>query len=159
MLADDRAVRLRKAQQITVDQVHEALNLVTFHLGDTVEELEPRCEWFKLCGERYCRFPRYYNNGPHGLVANTLVELGYPQDLLKQLDWEYEISEVLHPRVKIGRSRNPALARLDRRGIALLAYCQDHQKVGWSWSDIVERAFRPRWTIARLDARRRPWLY
>lgn len=157
-MSEDTLTGLRRT--ISVDQVHEALNLVTYHDGDVVEGPEPVCEWSSLCGSRFCRFPRYFAaGGPSGLVANVLVELGYPHGLLKALDCEYEVGEVLHPRVKIGRSRNSALARIDRRGVALLAYMQDHQKVGWSWSDIAYHAFRPRWTITRLDARRRPWLY
>lgn len=153
-------IRLRKAQQISVDQVHAAINLVTYHHGATVERPEPVCEWSKLCGRQFCRFPRYFASGvPTGMVAHVLLDLGYPVDLLKALDCEYEVGEVLHPRVKIGRSRNPALARIDRRGVALLAYLQEHSKVGWSWSEISVQAFRPRWTITRLDARRRPWLY
>ena len=145
---------------IDVDAVHQALNLVTFYHGDTVEDAEPACEWPRLCDQQYCRFPRYCRNGePTGLVGHVLVELGYPLALLQDLDREYELGEVLHPGVKIGRSRNAALRRIDRRGVALLAYLQDHQKVGWSWSDIALQAFRPRWMIQRLDRRRRPWLY
>jgi hypothetical protein len=75
------------------------------------------------------------------------------------LDREYELGEVLHPGVKIGRSRSAALSRIDRQGMALLSFLQDHQKIGWSWNDIAVAAFRPRRMIRRLDARRRPWLY
>ena len=156
-MSDDTLLR---RQQITVDMVHGALNLVTFHRPDLIEDPEPVCAWSKLCGSKGCRFPRYFRDGAAtGLAATVLVELGYPVDVLKDLDTEYEIGEVLHPGVKIARSRNIALTRIDRRGVALLAFLQEHQKVGWSWSAIAERAFRPRWTIARLDARRRPWLY
>jgi hypothetical protein len=147
-------------RQITVDMIHQALNLVTFHHGERVEAPELPCAWKRLCDENYCRFPKYFRNGsPTGLTAHVLMELGYPSTLLRDLDCEYEVGEVLHPGVKIGRSRNAALGRIDRRGIALLAYLQDHQKVGWSWSDIADKAFQPRWMIARLDKRRRPWLY
>ena len=145
---------------ISVDQIHQALNLVTFYHGDTVEAPEPICLWPKLCGQKFCQFPRYARGGgPAGLTAHVLQRLGYPLDLLKALDLEYEISEVLHPGVKIGRSRNSALLRIDRPGVALLSYLQEHQKVGWSWSDIAVQAFRPRWMIRHLDRRRRPWLY
>lgn len=147
-------------RQITVDMIHEALNLVTFHYGDRVEEPERKCVWTRLCGPEHCRFPRYYRDGlPHGLVANVLAQLGYPHDLLKAMDMEYEISEVIHPGVKIGRSRNQALARIDSRGVALLEYLQNHQKCGWSWKQIADSAFRRRWMITFLDRRRRPWLY
>lgn len=145
---------------ITVDMIHQVLNLVTYHDGETIEGPEQRCEWPQLCHPQYCRFPRYSRRGePTGLVARVLAELGYPIEVLKELDREYEIGEVLHPGVKIGRSRNAAIRRIDRRGVQLLAYLQDHQKLGWSWSAITTQAFKPRWMIGRLDSRRRPWLY
>lgn len=145
---------------ITLDQLREAIDLVCFRHGHTVEAPEPVCEWPNLCDQSYCRFPRYARSGePSGLTAHVLVQVGYPKGLLAELDREFEVGEVLHPGVKIGRSRNAALRRLDRRGRALLGYLQNHQKLGWSWNDIVDQAFRPGWMIKRLDARRRPWLY
>ncbi len=145
---------------ITVGAVKNALNLVTYHEPTHIEDPEPVCEWPRLCAEDYCRFPRYHRAGqPVGLVANVLIQVGLPIEVLKELDREYEIGEVLHPGVKIGRSRNAALSRIDRRGVALLSYLQDNQKVGWTWGEIGLQAFRPRWMIKRLDARRRPWLY
>lgn len=136
----------------------DAVALVTFHMGHTVEEPEPTCDLPNLCGPA-CRYPRYYRNGPSGLVGNVLVELGYPSELLKALDCEYEIGEVLHPGVKIGRSRNPALNRVEPAALALLGFFQNSQKLGWSWNRIVEEALRPKSWFTRLDARRRPWLY
>lgn len=145
---------------ITVDMLHEALNLVTYHFGPVIEDPEPICEWPRLCGGQFCRFPRYYRGGQEaGLVSHVLLEVGLPVQLLRDLDCEYEMSEVLHPGVKIGRSRNPVLHRFDNKGVALLTYLQDHQKVGWDWQHIAVQAFRPRWMIRRLDQRRRPWLY
>lgn len=147
-------------RRITVDMLHNALNLVTYHFGAVLEGPEPPCDWTRLCGQRFCRFPRYHRKGePIGLTAHVLVELGMPVQLLRDLDCEYEVGEVLHPGVKIGRSRNAALSRVDRPGVALLSYLQDHQKIGWDWQRIAVQAFRPRWMIRRLDARRRPWLY
>lgn len=146
---------------ISVDMIHNALNLITYHDPDHIEEPEPACEWAgKLCTEEYCLFPRYFRDGkPAGLVANILIGLSYPTELLKELDREYELGEVLHPGVKIGRSRNAALSRIDRRGVALLSYLQSNQKCGWTWGEIGVHAFRPRWMIKKLDSRRRPWLY
>lgn len=145
---------------ITPGAVRNALNLVTYYDPDHIEDPEPPCEWTKLCAQDMCLFPRYFRRGePAGLTANVLLRLGYPTDLLKDLDREYEIGEVLHPGVKIGRSRNAALGRIDRRGVALLSFLQNNQKVGWTWGEIALQAFRPRWMIKRLDARRRPWLY
>lgn len=146
-------------RHIDVDRLREAVNLVCYHDGDTVEAPEPVCQWSNLCGTEGCKFPRYYRNGPAGLVAQVLMEVGFPAELLRAMDREYELGEVLHPGVKIGRSRNAALVRLDKQGVALLSFLQDHQKIGWSYNDIAVAAFRPRRMIRRLDARRRPWLY
>ena len=147
-------------RRIEVAQIKEALDLVCFYSGTTVEAPEPVCEWPNLCDQNFCRFPRYLRNGaPSGLTAFVLVQLGFPVSLLQELDLEYELGEVLHPGVKIGRSRNPALRRIEWPGRALLAFVQDSQKIGWSWSEVVDRAFRPNWMIPRLDAKRRPWLY
>lgn len=148
------------ARSISVAMVRDALDIVTYHYGQTVEQPEPACSWPRLCAEDFCRFPRYQRGGqPVGLTGHTLIELGYPMSLLKELDTEYELGEVIHTGVKIGRSRNPALRRISAAGIALLAFCQNHQKVGWSWNDITLQAFRPRWMVRQLDKRRRPWLY
>lgn len=146
-------------RHISVAALHEALNQICANVGGTVEAPEPVCEWRRLCGDQGCRFPRYYRHGASGLTARILLEVGLPVDLLLALNREYEVGELLHPGVKIGRSRNAALARIDRPGVALLSFIQDHQKVGWSYDDIAIAAFRSRRMIRRLDARRRPWLY
>jgi hypothetical protein len=147
------------SRHIHVNRLREAVNLVCLHDGGTVEPPEPVCDYSALCGLEGCKFPRYFRCGPVGLVAQVLLEVGFPADLLRAMDREYEVGEVLHPGVKIGRSRNAALARLDKQGVALLSFLQDHQKIGWSYHDIAVAAFRPRRMIRRLDARRRPWLY
>lgn len=145
---------------IKAADVIEAMHLVVLDSGEFVEAPEPVCDWRKLCGDQFCRFPRYFRNGhPAGLVSHVLLELGYPRDLLKQLDTEYEIGEVLHPGVKIIRSRNAALLRVEPSGRKLLGFLQEHQKTGLSWLDISVRAVRPKRMIRYLDARRRPWLY
>lgn len=145
---------------ITAALVVQAMHLVVLESGDFVEAPEPVCAWPKLCGEQFCRFPRYFRAGrPCGLVAHVLLELGYPRDLLKALDAEYEIGEILHPGVKIARSRNNALYRIEAPGRQLLGFLQERQKLGQSWLDISVDAVRPRRMIRYLDARRRPWLY
>lgn len=155
------APALRRGQTITADMVKNALGLVTYHHGEVVERAEPVCEWPKLCGDTGCRFPRYQRGGgPVGLTAHVLTELGYPLDVLKELDHEYEVGEVMHPGVKIARSRNAALARIDNRGMALLAFLQDNQKTARPWQAIAAAAYRPVYRfIPVLNARRRPWLY
>jgi hypothetical protein len=148
------------ARSIGKDQLKHAVDLVCFHHGETVEAREPVCEWPNLCDQNFCRFPRYTRNGePVGLIAHVLVQLGLPMRLLKELDTEYEIGEVLHPGVKIYRSRNPMLERFDFSALRLLVFMQEHQKIGWSWNDIVDAAFRPARMTRFLDKRRRPWLY
>jgi hypothetical protein len=147
-------------RELPAKAVLEALYGVTIEYNDVVEAPEPVCVYQNLCGLDGCRFPRYFRaQRPAGLVSHVLLELGYPRDLLKALDTEYEVGEVLHPGVKIGRSRNPALVRIDKPGRALLSFLQDRQKLGRSWGDLAVEAVRPRRMIPYLDARRRPWLY
>lgn len=148
------------ARPITVDMIHNALNLATYHQPNVIEDPEPVCEWPRLCHVAFCRFPRYYRDGePTGLTAHVLLELGLPAQLLRELDCEYEMGEVLHPGVKIAHSRNAALKRIDKPGVALLAFLQDNQKAGLSWSQIAVLAFRPRRVPKPMDRKRRPWLY
>ncbi len=143
-----------------METVQAALAMVTFEHPDMIETIEPSCRWPRLCGDSGCTFPRYYRNGhPNGLVAHVLAGLGYPHELLKALDCEYEIGEVLHPGVRITNARNVALTRMDDRGRALLGFCQAQQRLGFSWRRIAHEAFRPRRMVQLLDARRRPWLY
>ncbi len=146
---------------ITVPMIRNALNLVCFHAPDQVEEPEPACDWSaKLCPRDQCLFPRYFRDGQaNGLTAQVLLGLGYPVELLKDLDREYEMGEVLHPGVKIGRSRNAALGRIVPAGMALLSFLQENQKTGLSWGEIATLAFRPRALLVPkiVDSRRRPW--
>lgn len=145
-------------QDIGPDTVRAAMDLVTFQAPHT-EELSERCAWDKLCGP-VCRFPRYLRGGkPNGLVATILIELGFGLSVLKELDTEYELGEVLHPGVKIERSRNAAIARIEPSGLALLAFLQENPGGGRTWNEITIDAIRPGWTIKYFDAKRRPWLY
>ncbi len=145
---------------ITVAHLQEAVGTVVFTAGPkTVEPAEPACSWVSLCGQGGCTFPRYSRNGvPVGLVSRTLVQLGYPVDLVLALDREYEMGEVLHPGVKIGRSRNAALARIGPKGMTLLSWLQDNQKAK-SYGDLLDEAFGPKKLLRFRDARRRPWRY
>lgn len=146
---------------IPVTRVRTAIDLVVFAGGPgTVEAPEPPCEFTKLCSAQFCRFPRYSRNGaPTGLIGRILLQLGYPQQLLSDLDREHEIGEVMHPGVKIRRSRNAALCRIDERGMALLGYLQENQKVGISWGDLSALALGASWAPKLIDRRKRPWLY
>jgi hypothetical protein len=144
---------------ITLDDVHRALNLVVYERPGYVEPPEPPCDWNRLCGEERCRFPRYFRGEPTGLVAFLLLQLGYPQSLLKELECEYEMGEVIHPSVKITNSRNPAVARIEDKALALLGWIQERQKCGMTWNEIQVAAFTPYRFFGGLDRKRRPWLY
>lgn len=151
-----------KPRKIHPDDVRTALNLVVFQQGHrTVERQERDCGW-EVCddnGEKICYFPRYSRNGaPVGLTAKILIQLGYPVQLLLDLDREYEMGEILHPGVKIGRSRNQALARIEPAGKALLTFVQERQKL-MSWGAVSVGAFESSWAPRAVDRRRRPWLY
>lgn len=146
---------------LTVQHIKAAWDNLLLREGeDIVEAPEAVCDYPRLCGPEGCRFPRYARGGePSGLVAKLLIQLGYPVQLLLDLDREYEMSEVLHPGVKIWRSRNAALSRIDERGMALLTYIQDRQKIGKSWGELRRSAFAGRKLLRRRDERRRPWCY
>lgn len=146
---------------ITATDVRNALNLVVFHVGPgTVEAEDPACPYEVCKGERTCLFPRYSRNGvPVGLTARVLMQLGYPLQLLLDLDREHEMGDIFHPGVKIGRSSNAALRRITAAGLSLLSFIQEHQKLGISWGDICLLAFEPRWRPRILDSRKRPWVY
>lgn len=146
---------------ITVDMIREAVNLVVFTQGPTtVEAPEPPCDFPKLCGPKHCRFPRYARHGePVGLVGKTLLQLGYPSKLLLDLDREHELGEVIHPGVKIGNSRNAALARIGPKGMDLLIWLQEQQKSGRTWGDLTMTAFGPKRLLRGRDRKRRPWRY
>ncbi len=145
---------------IPIETIREAVDIVVFSHGPaTVEAPEPQCDYPKLCGE-HCTYPRYARNGePTGLVGKVLIQLGFPLKLLLDLDREHEMSELLHPGVKIGRSRNAALIRLGPKGIALLTFFQENQKSGKSWGNLSREAFGPKKLLRRRDMKRRPWRY
>lgn len=151
------------SRAISVADIHRALDLVVYQGGPaTVEQLEPLCGW-DVCsktGDTFCLFPRYTRDGVAvGLTAKILIQLGYPHQLLLDLDREHELGDILHPGVKIVRSVNAALRRIDPTGIALLAFIQEQQKAGRSWGSITVKAFGPTARPRILDRRRRPWLY
>jgi hypothetical protein len=152
---------LTDTRAITAADVRHAVNLVVFQNGpDTVEQSEPVCAYPKVCGEKGCLFPRYSRNGaPAGLVARALIQLGFPLQLLLDLDREHELGEVLHPGVKIARSRNKALERIEAAGMALLVQVQRQQKLSISYGQICLLAFGHRWLPKFLDQKKRPWLY
>lgn len=144
---------------ISVDKVCQALNRVIFETPQRQEVPPAQCAWPRLCGKGSCRFPRYFDTEPRGVVGKTLIRLGFPSTVLKELDTEYKVGEVLHPGVEIDRSRNQALTRIDPRGIALLAWFQDQAKHRLTWSQLHVRAFKPRKGLKYFDRKARPWLY
>lgn len=147
---------------ITVAAVRSAMDVITVAQTHRVEGAPPPCDWPKLCTTRSCTYPRYSRDGePLGLVSLILIQLGYPIQLLKDLDHEHEVGEVIHPGVKIHRSRNQALSRIDSKGVALLSFVQTHQESGQStWINASVKAFTPpALRPAFIDKKRRPWLY
>ena len=150
---------LTKPDAISVDRVCQAVNRVVFDKPAQVEAPAQHCAFPRLCGKTRCRFPRYFDGEPVGVVANTLIRLGFSSTLLKDLDCEYEMGELIHPGVKIGNSRNQALARIDPKGMALLAWLQAQGKHRLTLSQLHVQAFRPRKGMRYFDRRRRPWLY
>lgn len=150
---------LVKPGAICVDTVVKAVGRVVFESPARIEAFSPPCGWPKMCGRKSCRFPRYFHGAPYGVVGNTLIKLGFPSTLLKDLDTEYQLGEVLHPGVKISRSRNEALGRIDDKGVALLTWLQSQAKHELTWAQLHVKAFRPRKGLRVFDRKDRPWLY
>lgn len=105
--------------------------------------------------------PRYIAQGePVCLVAKVLTRLGFSVGVLKQLDTEPRIGDILHKGVKVAESRHPALRKIDPVALRLLAYVQDQQDRGQKWANIVGEAFnRSRYLPVRWDQKRKPWLF
>ena len=101
---------------------------------------------------------RYLRDGePTSLVAHALIQLGYPQAILRELDREHALGD-LRPGVHLAQSRHRALRALQPSARALLEHIQRWQ--GRPWSEVVTAALAPahRLTVT-FDRRRRPWLY
>lgn len=139
--------------------VRDALNVVVYEGSGRVDPSEPACDWIALCGVQACKFPRYFRGEPTGLIAHTLIQLGFDTHLLKDLDCEYEVGEVMHPGVKIHNSRNIELLRVEPRAISLLGWIQKRRHSGMTWGELSCAAFTPYRLLAPIDRKRRPWLY
>lgn len=151
---------LTKPGALSVDKVCQAVSFVLFTYPAMVEAPASNCAFPRLCGKAFCRFPRYFQDDqPFGVVAKALIRLGYPAKLLKDLDCEHEMGEVLHPGVKINNSRNQALARIDPKGMALLTWVQEQSRDKPLYHQLHLRAMTPRKGLKFTDRRRRPWLY
>lgn len=148
-------------RSISAHMVQTAISVIVSHHGaSTVEAPAPACDWPRLCAPQPCRYPRYSRDGrPCGLVARVLIQLGYPQHLLEDLDREHSVGDVLHPGVVLIESRNAALSRIEASAMALLGFLQARQYQGHSWGHLCTLAFGPRWGFTFRDRRRRPWLY
>lgn len=146
---------------ITLVMVHTAINVVIFERGPaTLQSPEPLCLWPKICGPQGCRYPHYSHAGqPAGLIAQVLIQLGYPNQLLLDLDREHGVGDLLHPGVKLAQSRNAALLRIEPVAMALLDYLQQSRNGGKTWGRLSAAAFGRTWAPTILDRRRRPWLY
>jgi hypothetical protein len=134
---------------ISVDEVSRELKAVA--LADP-EHVDPTADEEHLV-------PQYVHHGrPNCLVARVLVRLGYSTDLLRDLDRERPVGELLHSGVRVSESRHPGLRRIDPVALKLLQYCQDQQDRGQRWGAIVADAFTlSRW-FAWRDRARKPWL-
>lgn len=93
---------------------------------------------------------------PNCLVAKVMARLGFSTTVLRALDREHAIGNVIHPGVRLSESRHPALRALDARTLALLQHIQDCQDAGQRWGAIARKAFSPApWF---LPERSKPWL-
>ncbi len=107
--------------------------------------------------------PRYLglDNAPNCLVAHLLIKIGFDEHLLRQLDHEFPLGNILDAGVRISESRHPAVAEFDPKALALLDYLQDCQDGGLPWMDCYLDAFaKPsRFIPMRYVRERRPWLF
>lgn len=106
--------------------------------------------------------PRYWaDDKPNCLVGNILMGLGFESVVLKQLDAEFPLGELLSSGIRISESRNPALLGFDNKTMDLLSFLQDGQDQGYTWSQCHEGAFAAKsWYVPEaLDRKQRPWLY
>ncbi len=107
--------------------------------------------------------PRYLglDGAPNSLVAYVLLKLGLDETVLRQLDHEFPIGELLSSGVRISESRNPAVAAFEDDALKLLDYLQDCQDGGLPWMDCYLDAYaKPsRFIPTRYVRERRPWLF
>ncbi len=137
-------------RRITVSVVREALRAV-------VAEHPGRADRRAVDG-----LPARYvdKDEPSCLVAKVLAKLGFSLGVLRALDQEHPVGELLQPGVKVAESRHPALRKIDPLARQLLQYIQDCQDRGDRWARIVDTALTPSaWTHRRWEQRRKPWLF
>lgn len=106
--------------------------------------------------------PRYMGEtAPNCLVGNVLAALGFGVDVLRELDAEFPLGELLSSGIRIGESTNPALQRFELDALALLVFLQDGQDAGLTWFQCLAHAFaKPsRFIPAKYVKERRPWLF
>lgn len=146
MTRADTAVKV-----ITAEQIREVLVEI---VAEDPDHLDPRSA--DEIRPRYCGA-----DGANCLVGKILSRLGFPDQLLVQLDNEFPLGELLSSGVRISESRNPALERIEPKAMALLAYLQDGQDAGLPWIDVFYYAYaKPSRLIPIKYVReRRPWLF
>lgn len=137
------------SRKITVDDVKTALETVALtdpdHIDRRAAEGLPA---------------RYIDRGkPDCLVARSLAKLGFSTGVLKALDQEHPVGEILHAGVRVEESRHPALRKIDPLALRLLQYVQDQQDNGQRWGRIVADAFSTSVWRTPFDHRRKPWLF
>ncbi len=144
------ATPTRTARRITVTQVRDLLEIIASSEPGRVDRRRDE----DPPSLRYTRDGR-----PHGLVARVLAELGFGMAILDALDAEHPLGDLFNVGAPVATSRHPALRKLDPHARALLAFCQERQDSGATWSRILLAATRkPRWWSFGADHRNRPWL-
>ncbi len=105
--------------------------------------------------------PRYVDQGqPNCLVALVLTRFGITLGVLRQLDREHPVGDIVHAGVRVAESRHPALKRFAPAAIDLLDHVQRQQDYGVAWGRIVGVCFtRTRFAPDWYERRRKPWLF
>lgn len=137
---------------ITADDMKTVLHELADNEPDrvdpcTVDEVRPR--YLGLDGQ------------PNSLVAHVLLKLGLDTTVLRQMDHEFPLGELLSSGVRISESRHPALSVIDSVALRLLDYLQDCQDCALTWSQALDDAYAkvPRLIPQRFVRDRRPWMF
>lgn len=138
------------SRAITVNAVKEVLEDI---VANNPDRADPRVE--------EGMHARYVHHGrPNCLVAHTLTRLGFSMSVLRALDREHGVGNVVDAGVPLIESRHPALRRIDPLALRLLDFVQARQDDGERWASVVRDAFhRHRYFGEYWDRKRKPWLF